>query len=333
MKILTFLILATLCFSAVAQQRIDSQFAFQTDPAKKYSVYIPSGYVAGTPHSMMLGLHPFNTNRWDAESWCDTLTAFAETNNLLLVCPDGGTDGQVDDAIDTAFTTTLLDSMMIWYSVDADKVYAMGFSWGGQTTYTYGLSHINRFGGFMPIGSVMSGTNPVSAYLAATSGTPFYLVHGSNDSPGTGFEPIRDALINNGAIVNTNLLAGVGHTIDFPNRNSILTTGFQWIDSVNCAPDTATAVRELASDPTVFRVVQNHIPGGEDIRVQLEAEAPGTLELQVLDRMGRQIAQSTERAAMGINNFQLSSAGLRSNGYLVVAIINGRRYVEQFYVH
>jgi hypothetical protein len=70
---------------------------------------------------MMLGLHPFNTSRWNGESWCDKLIGFAEMNGLLLVCPDGGADGKIDDAIDTAFTTAIIDSMEIWYSINPAK--------------------------------------------------------------------------------------------------------------------------------------------------------------------------------------------------------------------
>lgn len=227
-----------LFFSATilnAQTRIDGSFEFQTDPAKKYSIYIPSGYDENVPHRLMIGFHPFNTNRWDAESWCDTLIVFAETNNLILACPDGGVDGKVDDPIDTAFTSVLIDSLYHWYNINADKVYAMGFSWGGKTTYTYGLNHIEEFRGFIPIGAAVNGTSEVNSVIQNAEGKPFYLIHGSNDSPGTRFTPVKTALEDNNALVNSLLMSGVGHTIDFPNRNQILTTAFIWVDSVNCA--------------------------------------------------------------------------------------------------
>ena len=127
------------------QTKIDDTFDFQSDPAKKYSLYIPSSYVVGSPHKVMVGFHPFNTSRWDAVSWRDTLEVFSETNNLILVCPDGGLDGKVDDLIDVEFTTALLDSVKKWYSIDEGRIYSMGFSWGGRTTYTYGLDNTDVF--------------------------------------------------------------------------------------------------------------------------------------------------------------------------------------------
>lgn len=219
---------------SVAQERIDGDFSFQTDPAKKYSIYVPTNYDASVPHKLMLGLHPLNTDRWDAVSWCDTLIAFAEANDLLLVCPDGGADGAVDDQIDTAFTTVLLDSMINWYAIDESRIWAMGFSWGGRTTYSYGLRHADRFAGFLPIGAAITGTDQVDGFLAEAADKPFYLVHGANDSPGIRFTPMLNALNANGACVESLLMTGVGHTIDFPNRNQILTDAFTWLENQNC---------------------------------------------------------------------------------------------------
>lgn len=232
--LLTSVLFLLTCQFGLAQTRIDGNFAFQTNSAKEYSLYIPSGYTAGTPNGMMLGMHPLNTSRWNAVSWCDTLIDFAEANNLLLVCPDGGANGNVTDPIDFAFTTALLDSMYNWYTVDQARIYIMGFSFGGQATYTYGLDHPDVFRGLIPIGAAITGTNEVNQPLLDNAECmPVYIVHGGNDSPNNRYWPVRMALINNGALLNSILMPGVGHTIDFPNRNQILGDAFQWIDSVN----------------------------------------------------------------------------------------------------
>ena len=281
--ILSFLFVVT--FSLFAQQRIDGNFSFQTDPAKKYSIYIPSGYDANTPHTLMLGLHPLNTNRWDAESWCDTLIIFAETNNLLLVCPDGGVDGKIDDPIDTAFTSVLLDSMEIWYNVNLEKVYAMGFSWGGKTVYTYGLNHINRFRGFMPIGVAIN-INEISGVESNAAWHPFYIVHGGNDSPNIRFTPLKNAMENNDACVNAILLGGVGHTIDFPNRNQILTDAFQWIDSISCAESTATIDFQKNNDISIF---PNPVAVNDFLQIEIPASWSGNINLEVVNMEGKSI--------------------------------------------
>lgn len=218
-----------------AQEYIDGSFSFQTDPNKKYSLYIPSSYNADVKNPLVLGFHPWNTSNWNAQIWRDTLANFAEVNNLILMCPDGGFDGQVNDPIDIDFTHALLDSVKFWYNIDSDKQYVTGFSWGGLTTYTFGLDNANDFAGFMPIGAAINGTNDVNSTLSNSTGKPFFIIHGSLDSPNSRFYPIRDALINNGACVQDSLLTGVGHTVNFQGRNELLNIGFAWLQSNACS--------------------------------------------------------------------------------------------------
>ncbi len=243
-KCLLYIFIFSLSSTLFAQESVDGNFEFQSDPEKKYSIYVPSSYDASSPSAMMLGLHPFNTNRWDAKSWRDTLIVFAETNDLLLVCPDGGEDGKVDDAIDTAFTTVLLDSMKHWYNVDENAIYAMGFSWGGKTCYTYGLNHINTFAGIMPIGAAINGTNEIENIQSAATNNLFYIIHGSNDIPNTRFYPLVELLQNNDACVQSTLLEGVNHTIDFPNRNEILSDAYLWLKNTICLSQTESIFSE-----------------------------------------------------------------------------------------
>lgn len=224
--------------SGMAQQKVDGTIAFQTDPAKKYSLYIPASYNESNPISAMLALHPLNTSRWDAQSWRDTLTTFAENNDLILICPDGGPDGRIDDPIDTAFTTFLLDSLERAYNIDVDNIYVMGFSWGGRTTYTYGLSHIDRFAGLMPIGAAINGLNEVGGLVEEGKDHNIFIIHGQNDSPNSRFFPVRDALEEEEACVWDTLMPNVGHTIDFPGRNDLLTMGYDYLVNHQCGIST-----------------------------------------------------------------------------------------------
>ncbi len=273
-----YLILFLLCFTTLAssaQMRIDGGFPFQKDPGKKYSLYIPSGYDSSTPHRLMVGFHPFNVNRWDAESWCDTLIAFAEFNNLILACPDGGVDGSVDDPIDTAFTTALLDSLILWYNIDVRKIYAMGFSVGGKVTYAYGLSNTHRLSGFIPIGAAINGTSGFDDVLQYAESMPFYLVHGELDSPSSRFFPAQASLIGYSAIVEDTLMPGVGHTIDFPDRNAILSRAYQWVDSVNSANIPSSILKPIESEK--IKIYPN--PATSEINFTLPSKSDFTVEI------------------------------------------------------
>ena len=231
---------------AVAQEKIDSFFALQTEPKKEYSLYIPSNYIEGTPNQLVLALHPLHQVWGNSTTWRDTLTEFTETNNLILAAPDGGVDGRIDDPIDKAFMTALLDSVENWYTIDTDKEFILGFSLGARATYFYGLENHTRFAGFLTIGAFINGTGGLrESCLSNTQNKPFYIMHGDKDNTApieTAFFPIRDELIKRGAIVESLILEGVGHTIYFPNRDEILTTAYNWLDSVST--DIAVSVKD-----------------------------------------------------------------------------------------
>lgn len=233
-------ILMLSCGLANGQEQLNESMPFQTDPNKEYSIYIPSAYTEGEPIPAFLALHPFNTSRWDGQTWCEEMADFAEANSVFLICPDGGADGKIDDAIDTAFTSFLLDSAFIWYDIDQTKLYAIGFSWGGKTTYTYGLNHIDKFAGLMPIGAAIT-IGEINGIAENANEIPVYLVHGSNDNPNTRFYPLLSSMEDNGACVESNLLPGVGHTIDFNNQVQILTDAYNFLKDNAC---TTTSIDE-----------------------------------------------------------------------------------------
>ena len=218
--------------SIIAQTSIEGSFMVD-NVEKTYALYIPENYDPSVPNTMMLGLHPLNVNRWNAISWRDTLIDFSESNGLILVCPDGGPDGRVDDPIDTLFTSMLVDSVEQWYAIDQEEKYVMGFSWGARTTYTYGLRRTDEYKGLLAIGAAVD-ISIIQDVLSMAQNQAIYVLHGSLDAVGTRYNPIVNALEQEGACVTTNLLSGVGHTIDFPNRNTLLTEAFTVLKNSNC---------------------------------------------------------------------------------------------------
>lgn len=300
--IISFACLILMFQLANAQTRIDSSFAFQNDPDKDFSIYIPSSYDENVPTKLMVALHPWNTSRWNSSSWCDTLLVFAETNNLLMICPDGGSDGQISDPIDTAFTSLLIDEIQDWYNVDSSSIFLMGFSWGGQVTYSYGLDNPEVFKGYMPIGAAINGVSEFSSVLSESEDERFYLVHGSDDSPGSRYYPALDSLQANEACVNSNFLSGVAHTIDFPNRNQILSDAFVWLDTVSCGPllmdttsidttgmDTTVNVLEVESLNSNFIIYPNPAKSGQIIEIKVVNTTEGIDNITLFDLVGRQI--------------------------------------------
>ena len=232
-QIFLFFILLFSCGLTIGQEQINESMPFQNDPDKDYSIFIPSNYTEGESIPAFLALHPFNTNRWNGQTWCEELADFAEANGVILICPDGGVDGKIDDPIDTAFTSFLLDSAFIWYDIDETKLYATGFSWGGKTTYTYGLNHIEKFAGLMPIGAAIT-IGEINGIDENAMDIPVFIIHGSLDNPNLRFFPLLNSMEDNGACVGSNLLPGVGHTIDFNNQVQILSNAYSYLQDNAC---------------------------------------------------------------------------------------------------
>ena len=289
-KLISTLVLA-FSFSAIslAQTQINNSIPFQTDDSKDYSLVIPSSYVEGESTSAFLALHPWNTNKWNGETWCQELADFAEANNVILVCPDGGADGKIDDPIDTAFTTFILDSAFQWYDIDPSKLYAIGFSWGGKTTYTYGLNHIDKFAGLLPIGAAIS-ANDVADISQNIEGKPVYVVHGSLDSPNSRFYPLVDAMESSGACVETNLLQGVGHTIEFDNQVEILTAAYDYLKDNAC---TTTAINSVSQESKEI-LPYNSIKSGVTIRLTIEPKE----SWNILTKDGKVIKRGNSQSAV-----------------------------------
>jgi len=266
MKYASLLILIFGYLTINCQTTIDGSFDWQSESDKKFNIYVPSNYDSATPNKLIVGFHPFNTSRWDSESWRDTLIFFAESVDAILLCTDGGPDGKVDDPIDTSFTSFMIDSIQQDFNINTDEIYGMGFSWGGRTTYTYGLHRPNLFNGHLVIGAAINGLTEVSNVIDNAPLKSFYLVHGSFDSPNTRFFPIKEALENRNACIETNLLQGVNHTIDFNNRNAILKDAFDWLENRNCgtsSTNNATGIIDIDVYPNpsqnIFRINRGSI--------------------------------------------------------------------------
>ncbi|MEM9022209.1 MAG: hypothetical protein AAGB22_00610 [Bacteroidota bacterium] len=293
---LLVVVLACLLPRVQAQLQVDSSLAFQGNPAKKYSLYVPSDYMPDRPYPLVVGLHPFNTERWNAASWRDTLQGWAEQHQLLLLCPDGDADGRIDDPIDTAFTRTMLDSMQHWFRVDTTRIFLMGFSWGGRATYAQALQHPHRYAGFIILGAATDTAALAGAYGQAAD-KPFYIIHGAQDRPDARFYPVRDSLVRQGAYVATRLLPDVGHTIDFPGRNKLLSRAWLWVDSVHQVLVDTVALAAVKAG--VMNRIPEVVSGGSTIWVEYMVTAPVEVRCQITDISGKEVAAKTHFLGKG----------------------------------
>ncbi len=124
-------------------------------------------------------------------------------------------------------------------------------------------------------------------------------------------------MISKGAIVKTNYLSNVGHTIDFSNRNSILTDGFNWIDSVNNAQ--LVSIEEIGKkDAQKLLLFPNPIAKGENIQFELKQEfREQTAEIAIHNIDGKEVSTTQQVFSKGINAIDLKGKKLASGVYFI----------------
>ncbi|MBK7810739.1 MAG: hypothetical protein IPI50_05765 [Saprospiraceae bacterium] len=219
------LLILLIHLNSVAQSRLEGSFFFKGE-LKQYSLFIPENWEPGM--NAVLAFHPLNTTRWNSTSWCDTLVSFAKDQTVLLICPDGGVDGRVDDPVDLEFTSALLDSTDLWYQFNTDSLVALGFSWGARTVYTYGLANPSRFRGLIAIGAAIEGTNQLNGLESGAKFKNIFIIHGTNDDVNNRYWPAKQFFSKTQSCYKDSLLRGIGHTIDFTNRNSIIAHAYKF---------------------------------------------------------------------------------------------------------
>ena len=151
------------------------------------------------------------------------------------------------------------------------------------------------FAGFITIGAFINGTAQVGpALLANSENKPFYIMHGDNDATvnlATGFFPIRDALTDAGAIVNSLILEDVGHTINFPDRDQLLTDAFLWVDSTSTARSSVGVEDDIPSliHQPGFLGINYPNPFRYSTRITYAVRQPGQVRVQVYNIFGQVI--------------------------------------------
>jgi poly(3-hydroxybutyrate) depolymerase len=105
----------------------------------------------------------------------------------VTVYPDGvvqtwwqnalGWDNRGNTTPDIVFVEALLDTLLARHRIDAHRVYATGFSWGGWMSNAVGCALGDRLAGMVSAG----GGGPEGQASSCASTLPVSIVHGSND--------------------------------------------------------------------------------------------------------------------------------------------------------
>lgn len=164
---------------------------------RNYRVYIPTNYNAANPASLVLTLHGLGDDMTNFSGI--GFAQLAETNNIIVVCPQalsdpiagtawnsgaGPTYYQPNSSVDDiGFISALIDKVSVDYAVNPNKVFSCGFSMGGFMTEKLAIQLNNKIKAFASVaGTFGNGILPVAV---GAPGRPVSIAHFHGTSDGT----------------------------------------------------------------------------------------------------------------------------------------------------
>jgi len=200
---------------------------------RSYIVYVPNSYDGTAALPILFNFHGFGDSDSSYMQNAD-MRALADSENFMLVYPQGsllsgsshwnaalpGGDNK-SAADDLGFFEAMLESISDSYQIDANRVYACGYSNGGMFAYALACYKSNLIAAFGSVSGVVLDT---SGTCVPNHATPLINIHGTNDGvlPYNGssdYSSVADALnywrgINNTTTSTSEIYNDNGTTIE-----------------------------------------------------------------------------------------------------------------------
>ena len=135
----------TFCFSFSYSQEFTSETIIHDGETREYQLYIPSSYSENYLSPIMFNFHGGNGTSQEQIEISD-MRNLADANNFIIVYPqaiaDPTDDGSLNwifkgdsDHDDIYFIDAIISELSSQYSIDIDRIYACGYSLGGEFVY------------------------------------------------------------------------------------------------------------------------------------------------------------------------------------------------------
>ena len=135
----------TFCFTFSYSQEFTSEAIIHDGETREYQLYIPSSYSENYLSPIMFNFHGGNGTSQEQIEISD-MRNLADANNFIIVYPqaiaDPTDDGSLNwifkgdsDHDDIYFIDAIISELSSQYSIDIDRIYACGYSLGGEFVY------------------------------------------------------------------------------------------------------------------------------------------------------------------------------------------------------
>ena len=173
---------------------------------REYILYIPDSYSPNESTPLLFNFHGYQSNAFEQMNYGD-FRPIADTANFLIVHPMGTVDALgnthwnvgwgTSTTDDLGFASALIDSLVIDYNIDTDRIYSTGMSNGGFMSYLLACELSNRIAAIASV----TGSMNVGQFESCSCEHPMAImeIHGTIDAsvPYYGsylFEPIEDVV-------------------------------------------------------------------------------------------------------------------------------------------
>ncbi|MBB78402.1 MAG: hypothetical protein CL844_05315 [Crocinitomicaceae bacterium] len=151
---------------------------------REYYLHIPNNLPANSP--IVYVLHGWGGNGYSIMS-TSAFNILADQNNFAVCYPtalngsSGLTEWDVYGLSDLNFLKELNDSLSLTHQLDINKVFATGFSWGGEMCYHIATcQQSNIFAAIAPLGGAMWDFMTINCIT--TTNIPVFILNGTNDN-------------------------------------------------------------------------------------------------------------------------------------------------------
>ena len=128
-----------------AQQNYINQSLQFDGLTRQYSIYVPTNYDGSAQYPLLFNFHGGNDVIASWQTLAD-MRSLAEAENFILVYPQARPDPSDGNSLnwlpktagtfdDVPFISTLIDAIAIDYQINQNRIYACGYSLGGEFAY------------------------------------------------------------------------------------------------------------------------------------------------------------------------------------------------------
>jgi len=187
-RLFSLLIFTTFLSVSNAQDYISETLQFD-GLTREYSIYVPASYDGITSFPLLFNFHGGGGDIASQIAIAD-MSPIADTANFIVVYPqarqdpsDGNsfnwipkTPGTFDDV---PFISSLIDTIASNYQIDQNRIYACGYSLGGDMSFELGCKLSNRIAAIAPVARTMQ-ANP-NSFCSPVHPTGVLTILGTDD--------------------------------------------------------------------------------------------------------------------------------------------------------